>query len=615
VRATAAGALGRLAPVQYRERLIPMLLDPDGRVRANAVEALANIKDPSLAEQLRPLLHDPSLRVHINALLAIISLEGAEAARSQLPLLRDLAKSVPVSRSAAAYALGQIPLAEAEDMLCELLKDPELDIRCDAAKALGRVGTPRVISSLIQALAGPAELRHFLRHSLAAIINRCGNVCIEDLVNAALSSDRPEIRSELAHVLGRFQHPQVVPTLITLLKDPEWRVRWKVLRAFNKLARGGPLPENARTALFQYAAEELTRFRESLRCSKTLVPKPAGDAERLLAQTLEEDRAKIEQRVFRMLGLLCRREQMQTVFDKLNSGDARRRADALEALDNLAPKEIGRQLVAILEPAPANPKAAPAPAEPLLAALLQNSRPWLRACGAYYLGERAANNNASLLPPLLADRDPIVRETALYAGWLAFRDAWRPQLEAARAASDPVLRRAAERLLASNGAGTSRSTAMLLTVEKVLFLKSAPLFAGLDSEELAALADIALEKEYQPGDLVFEEGHPAHHLYILVHGKVEVFHRVDSTEHPIAFLEEKECFGEMAILDAEPRSASVRAVDPTVVLKIGRDSFYELIHDRPQISFAIFRILSSRLRHKNLEAESTATLDSARHYA
>ncbi len=155
---------------------------------------------------------------------------------------------------------------------------------------------------------------------------------------------------------------------------------------------------------------------------------------------------------------------------------------------------------------------------------------------------------------------------------------------------------------------------MLLTVEKVLFLKSAPLFAALDGEELAALADIAFEKEFQPGETIFEEKDSAHHLYVIVHGKVAVFRRVNSTEHHIAFLDEKECFGEMAILDDEPRSASVRAAEPTQVLKIDRESFRELITERPQISFAIFKILSGRLRLKNLDVETPHAFDTGRHY-
>lgn len=155
---------------------------------------------------------------------------------------------------------------------------------------------------------------------------------------------------------------------------------------------------------------------------------------------------------------------------------------------------------------------------------------------------------------------------------------------------------------------------MFLTVEKVLLLKSAPLFAGLDSEELAALATIALEKEFASGEVIFEQDQPAHHLYVLIRGKVEVLHHAESTDYPIATLGEKECFGEMAILDDQPRSATIKSLEPSTVLKIDRDSFRELIYERPQIAFAIFKILSNRLRVRNLEVEHVASLDSSRHY-
>jgi CRP-like cAMP-binding protein len=96
---------------------------------------------------------------------------------------------------------------------------------------------------------------------------------------------------------------------------------------------------------------------------------------------------------------------------------------------------------------------------------------------------------------------------------------------------------------------------------------------------------------------------------------VEVFHRVGERDRPVAYLGEKECVGEMAILDDEPRSASVKAVEPTLALKVDRDSFRELILERPQISFAIFKILSGRLRHKQLEADNVPAFDSTRQVA
>jgi signal-transduction protein with cAMP-binding, CBS, and nucleotidyltransferase domain len=212
----------------------------------------------------------------------------------------------------------------------------------------------------------------------------------------------------------------------------------------------------------------------------------------------------------------------------------------------------------------------------------------------------------------------MVRETALDAGWKAFKDIWQPQLEHAIHSSDTVLKACAQRILAASNASrspTERSPNMLLTVEKVLFLDSAPLFAGLSGEELAALAQITLEQEYQPDEVLFEEGQHPDHLYIIVSGKVEVFHRVGERDRPVAYLGEKECVGEMAILDDEPRSASVKAVEPTLALKVDRDSFRELILERPQISFAIFKILSGRLRHKQLEADNVPAFDSTRQVA
>ncbi len=619
VRATAAVALGRMGDPQLVEHLTPLLQDPDARVRANTVEALQVSKDPTLVAKLQPLLRDSSARARVNTMLTLYALEGSQAVAEGMPFLEQLAHGDNLERSTATYALGRLPLDQSVDLLAELLKDPEISIRCEAAQALGPVGSPRVIPPLVEALAGPADLRHYTRRSIVAILNRSGVETFESFVRNVAAADRPEIRSELADVLGRLKDLRVVDTLLSLLKDPEWRVRWKVLKAFERLGRQGPISEKARAALVEYAHQELSAFRRSLACTQALGSTRDGDALQMLSRALEEDRLKIEERVFHVLGILCGRDQMLAIFRKLNSGESRMRADALEALDNLAPKEIGREILALLETAPflaASPSSVGSP----LVELAGHPKPWIRACTAYLLAYHSPAAREDLLKGLLRDRDPHVRETALYSGWLAFRDAWQPDLKAAEASDDPLLRRCAQRILATEvgenpDAVKGGRNSMLLTVEKVLFLKSAPVFAGLDGEELAALADIALEKEYQAGEAIFEEKQVAHHLYLIVRGKVQAFHRRDSAEHPVAFLGEKECFGEMAILDDESRSASIRAVEPTLVLKIDRESFRELISERPNISFAIFKILCTRLRFKNLEMESLQTLDAGRHYA
>ncbi len=622
VRATAVATLGRLDAKKYSEVILPLLEDPDARVRSNSIEALAAAREPKLLEKLRPLLQDASTRPRVNTVLTIAATQGVSAALEWMPLISSLARGDADSRASAAYALGRLPLEPSMDLLAKLLDDSELRIRCEAAQALGRIGSPRIIPALIEALSGPADLRHYARRAIAAIIGKHDGIAARDLANAAANSPRPEIRSELADVLGRLKGQEVIDTLIKLLKDPEWRVQWKVLKSFSRLARDGPLPESARLALFDYAHDELAAFRTSVLCSQVLVPQPLDWGEQVLAQALEEDRMNIEERVFQMLGILCGRDRMLAIFQKLRSGDSRQRADALEALDTLAPKKIGQQVLALLEPAPDAKDTANVSRESLLDLLAGHSKPWVRACTAYYLGLNAQKDGARLLKTLVRDRNPLVGETALVSGWRAFRDSWRPQVEAFGHSTEPVFRRRAHQILAGQfnnpvgpGLVQQRGEAMMLTVEKALFLKSVPVFAGLEGEELAALAEIAMEKEFRQGEVLFEEGQVAHHLYLVVRGKVEVFRKVNSNERPLAALAEKDVLGEMAILDDEPRSASVRALEPTLVLKIDRESFRELIHERPQISFAIFKMLSSRLRQRNLEADNLPNFEAGKQYA
>lgn len=133
---------------------------------------------------------------------------------------------------------------------------------------------------------------------------------------------------------------------------------------------------------------------------------------------------------------------------------------------------------------------------------------------------------------------------------------------------------------------------MLSTVEKVLFLKSIDLFSQIPGEDLAQVALISTEETREPGEEIFGEGESGDALYLVLDGKV----RVHLQEKVIAELGERECFGEMAILDAAPRSASVTAIDGTNLLKISREDFQEIMTEKPEIALGIIKVLSRRLR-------------------
>ena len=133
---------------------------------------------------------------------------------------------------------------------------------------------------------------------------------------------------------------------------------------------------------------------------------------------------------------------------------------------------------------------------------------------------------------------------------------------------------------------------MISTVEKVLFLRGAELFASLPGEDLARIALLADEAPRGRGEEIFHEGDVADALYVVVEGRVRVL-KAGST---VAELGEREVFGEMALLDPAPRSATVQAVADSVLLRIRREDFQDLLAEELEVARAVIRVLARRLR-------------------
>jgi CRP-like cAMP-binding protein len=133
---------------------------------------------------------------------------------------------------------------------------------------------------------------------------------------------------------------------------------------------------------------------------------------------------------------------------------------------------------------------------------------------------------------------------------------------------------------------------MMLTIEKVLVLRSVSIFSSIATEHLIELARSARPVELKSGETLITEGDHGTAMFVIVNGRVKV-HRGDRT---LAELGASEVVGEMAALDPEPRSASVTAVEDTLVLRIGNKDLEYLLADDANISRGIIKVLCQRLR-------------------
>jgi CRP-like cAMP-binding protein len=132
----------------------------------------------------------------------------------------------------------------------------------------------------------------------------------------------------------------------------------------------------------------------------------------------------------------------------------------------------------------------------------------------------------------------------------------------------------------------------MLTVEKVLILRSVPIFERTPDHILSELATILKEVDLDQDVQFISEGDVGDCMFVIVDGAVKV-HRGDEL---LAELGSRDIVGEMSVLDPEPRSASVTTTRPTRVLRIDRDDFFELMADRIEIAQGILGVLCQRLR-------------------
>lgn len=141
-------------------------------------------------------------------------------------------------------------------------------------------------------------------------------------------------------------------------------------------------------------------------------------------------------------------------------------------------------------------------------------------------------------------------------------------------------------------------------------LKATPLFLHSSEETLHWLARQAVTRLYEANQAIVYQNEPGTALYIILSGRVKVvLHGEEGKEVILATLARGEFFGEMAVVDGLPRSASVIAMEPTLLLIVTREVFLTLIQRSPELALSFIRELSRRLRLADAKIESLALMD------
>lgn len=142
------------------------------------------------------------------------------------------------------------------------------------------------------------------------------------------------------------------------------------------------------------------------------------------------------------------------------------------------------------------------------------------------------------------------------------------------------------------------------------FLTTVPLFASLAPAEVAAFASLLREKSYPKGSVILFEDDPGDSLFVVREGRVKVvLVSEEGREVILGILGVGEHFGELSLIDDEPRSAHVVAMEESTLLVLRRDDFRRRVEQNPAVAWALLIEMSHRLRRADEKIGSLVLLD------
>lgn len=124
-------------------------------------------------------------------------------------------------------------------------------------------------------------------------------------------------------------------------------------------------------------------------------------------------------------------------------------------------------------------------------------------------------------------------------------------------------------------------------LRRLELLEKVPLFAGLSRRQLGKLLVKLFEKGYESGETIFLEGEPGKALFIVLDGRVSICRVGLGGEHRLATLAPGAYFGELALIDDQPRSATARADEPSALLILYKSHFDDLIEGHSTIAIRV----------------------------
>lgn len=373
---------------------------------------------------LRAAAADPSPVVRAAACVALVSL--GEDPMDAAPVLEELlADPDPEVRRELARAVAQRPSPAFEELLERLARGSEPAVLAEVARAMGTLRSERFLPVLLRLLA-TGEVRGPAREALLRFGERGLSFVAAALADPSLPH---EVRRHLPRTISRFPAEAAAPVLLSrILVEPDGMVRFRILRGLGRLAADHPALPLDRELLRQAmertleVAFRLIHWRVVLLEGAVEEPRRATASHDLLVALLRDKERHAVERLFRLLALELRGENLRDVHRGLANTSPELRASSLELLEHLLPPALREPVLALVDDLPDAVRLARAGAhhrvgalgyEGLLAVLLDSPGDALRSLAVHHIGELGLRDLREKIERLQMEHPAGVLERAI----------------------------------------------------------------------------------------------------------------------------------------------------------------------------------------------------------
>ncbi|WP_165372184.1 cyclic nucleotide-binding domain-containing protein [Emticicia agri] len=531
--------------------------DPLAR-RISAEIACASASSP---EQRSHYLNAKNIYTVEGAIIACWKLQRTEA-KAKLDAL--CASTEPSHIYVALEIIAFLHLKEYETFVRICLEKETGEIKEKAIEVAGSVDSPVLIKSLVQLL----EDRLWGKKAINSLIKSGGRGFEE--VEALSKGGDTGLLQKVVLFSEKYQSLASERLLIRLAQNESLHVRQMALKVLSRRTNA----EDYEAMFEKLLQEELAHAYQVLHGFITLKD-----------TLLQYELGQSSNRIFYLLMLLYDKDMVQDAMMGVEHSSKEKRANALEILDNIIPRDIYKCLHAMLDETEVDKKIAVFDAyfnkgiktKPIVQYVLEKGNlafgDWTIVM-ALRQWEFKANKN-QLFEKYIGSQKKLLNEATKEI-----------------ILNNPDLTEKYKDILAMQHGHDENEISEL---ERVIVLKNTQLFSETPENVLTSIVPIMNEVTYHEGQEIFQKGAIGNCMYVIYSGEIGI------VDHDVVFATfgKGDIFGELALLDSEPRSATALVKSDALLFRIDQDDFYDLMEERDELLRSVLRILCQRIRAQN----------------